>query len=54
MKLAEFHVDCVVLLNGLKHMSHGSVNYEKQGWAQVGQVGQLWAKKTIIGMDNSS
>ena len=38
MSLAIFHVACVVLLDGLKHMGHGRGYCEKQGWAQVGQV----------------
>ena len=38
MQLEEFHVACVVPLDSLKHMSHGSVKYEKQGWAQLGKV----------------
>ena len=37
----------------LGHMTHGSVNHEKQGWAQVGQVDLLWtnigAKKPNMG-----
>ena len=32
----------MVLLDGLKHMGHGWVNYLDQGWAQVGQVDLLW------------
>ena len=28
----------MVLFDGLKHLGHGRGNYEKQGWAQVGQV----------------
>ena len=42
-----------MLLKGLRHMAHGAVNYEKQGWAQVGQVDLLWtnigAKKPTMG-----
>ena len=42
-----------MLLKDLRHMAHGAVNYEKQGWAQVGQVDLLWtniwAKKRIMG-----
>ena len=36
----------MVLLDGLNHMGHGSVNYVEQGLAQVGQVDLTW---TIIG-----
>ena len=42
IRLAIFHVDCVVLLDGLKHMVHGRGNYARQGWAQIGQVGLTW------------
>ena len=42
MKLAIWHVACVVLLDGLKHMGHARGNYAGQGWAQVGQVDLTW------------
>ena len=42
MRLEELHVACVVLLDGLKHMAHGSVKYLVQRWAQVGQVDLIW------------
>ena len=53
ISLELLHVACVVLFDELKHMAHGAVNYEKQGWAQVGQVDLLWtnigAKKPNMG-----
>ena len=36
------HLVLLVLLDGLKHMGHGAVNYLDWGWAQVGQVDLLW------------
>ena len=53
MKLEVFHVNCVVLFDGPRHMGHGRGNYEKQGWAQVDHVDPTWTnygqKELILG-----
>ena len=36
----------MVLLDGLKHMAHGLVNYLEHGWAQVGQVDSTFSCNT--------